>query len=101
MNSKSLFVLATLAFAGTAAMANEITMVNDKFISMKTRAEVKAEVLQARAAGVLKMAAEGQEQVDLPSARATATATALTRVQVRSQVLRSPRVPAGELLPAA
>ena len=100
MNTKSLFVLATLAFAGTAAMADDITMVNDKFISTKTRAEVKAEVLKARAAGVLQFSTEMQAQVDVPSTPATATATAVTREQVRSQTLRSPPVQAGELFSA-
>ena len=107
MNTQSLIVLATLAFAGTAAMADDITMVNDKFISTKTRAEVKAEVLKARAAGVLQFSTEMQAQVDvpfMPSMPATATATAVTREQVRSQVraqtLRSPPVQAGELFSA-
>ena len=104
MNTKSLFVLATLAFAGTAAMADDITMVNDKFISTKTRAEVMAEVLKARAAGVLQFSTETQAQVAVPSTPATATATAVTREQVRSQVrlqtLRSPSVQAGELFSA-
>ena len=101
MNTKSLFVLATLAFAGTAAMADDITLVNDKFISTKTRAEVMAEVLKARAAGVLQFSTEMQAQVDVPSTPATATATAVTREQVRSQdrsqTQRSPRPQAGEL----
>lgn len=102
MNTKSFFILATLAFAGTAAMADDITVANDKFISTKTRAEVTAEVLKARAAGVLQFSTELQAQVDVPPARASATATAhsLTREQVRSQVLRSPRVQAGEVTPA-
>ena len=100
MNTKSLFVLATLAFAGTAAMADDITMVNDKFISTKTRAEVMAEVLKARAAGVLQFSTETQAQVAVPSTPATATATAVTREQVRSQTLRSPRPQDGELFSA-
>ena len=58
MNTQSLIVLATLAFTGTAAMADDITMANDKFISTKTRAEVKAEVLKAHAAGVLQFSTE-------------------------------------------
>ena len=106
MNIQSLVVLATLAFAGTAAMADDITMVNDKFISTKTRAEVKSEVLKARAAGVLQFSTEMQAQVDVPSTSATATATAsaVTREQVRSQVrsqtLRNQPVQAGELFSA-
>ena len=104
MNTQSLIVLATLAFAGTAAMADDITMVNDKFISTKTRAEVMAEVVKARAAGVLQFSTEMQAQVDVPFMPATATSTAVTREQVRSQVraqtLRSPPVQAGELFSA-
>ena len=98
MNTQSLIVLATLAFAGTAAMADDITMVNDKFISTKTRAEVMAEVLKARDAGVVQFSTEMQAQVGVPST--PATATAVTREQVRSQTLRSPRPQAGELFSA-
>ena len=55
MNTKSLIALvalATLSLAGTSAMASEITIVHDTFTSTKSRAEVNAEVLKARAAGV-------------------------------------------------
>ena len=99
MNTKSLIALATLAFAGTAAMADDITIVNDTFTN--TRAEVKAEVLRARAAGVQQFSTELQAYVHAPMQAAPAFAPTLTREQVRAQLLKSPRAQVGELYPAA
>ncbi len=101
MNTKSLIALATLAFAGTAAMAGEITMVNDTFTSTKTRAEVKAEVLKARAAGVLQFSTEIQSHVDAPLQTAPAMTSTLTREQVRAQLFKGPRAQAFEVSPGA
>ena len=97
MNTKSLIALATLTFAGTAAMAGEVTIVNDTFTSTKTRAEVRAEVLQARAAGVLQFSTEMQSHVDSQAAAAPAMASTLTRDQVRAQLFQGPRVQASEM----
>ncbi len=97
MNTKSLIALATLTFAGTAAMAGEATIVNDTFTSTKTRAEVRAEVLQARAAGVLQFSTEMQSHVDSQAAAAPAMASTLTRDQVRAQLFQGPRVQASEM----
>lgn len=104
MNTKSLTILATLAalsLTGTAAMADDITIVKDTFTPTKTRAEVKAEVLKARAAGVLQFVTEMQSQVDSVAPASPTTASTLTREQVRAQLLKSPRVQVGELYPAA
>jgi len=98
MNTKQLIGFATLALAGTAVMADDITIVADNFVATKSRAEVKAEVLQARAAGVLQFATERDVQVRptrpvMPSG--------LTREEVRAELLKSPRVPMGAYNPAA
>ena len=100
MNIKSLIALATLttlSLAGTAAMAGEVTIVNDTFTSTKTRAEVRAEVLQARAAGVLQFSTEMQSHVDSLALAAPAFAPTLTREQVRAQLFQGPRVQASEM----
>lgn len=100
MNTRSFIALATLAalsLTGTAALADDITIVMDTFTPTKTRAEVKAEVLKARAAGVLQFATEMQAQVDSVAPASPATASTLTRDQVRAQLLKSPRVSVGEL----
>ena len=101
MNTKSFIALATLSLAGTAAMAGELIIVKDTFTPTKSRAEVKAEVLKARAAGVLQFVTELQSHVDSVAPATAATASALTREQVRAQLLKSPRPQAGELYPAA
>jgi uncharacterized protein YqiB (DUF1249 family) len=88
MNAKHLFAFATLAFAGTAAMADDITIVNDTFHSQLSRAEVQAQVLQARAAGVLQFTSEFDSLVQAAQPMAKST---LTRDAVRAEVLKSPR----------
>ena len=100
MNTQSLIALATLvtlSLAGTTAMADGITVVNDTFTSTKTRAEVKAEVLQARAAGVLQFSTEMLSHGDAPMRSAPAMASTLTREQVRAQLRKSPRGQAPEV----
>jgi Domain of unknown function (DUF4148) len=88
MNAKHLFAFAALAFAGTAAMADDITIVNDSFHSQLTRAEVRAQVLEARAAGVLQFTSEFDSQVQAAQPMAKSM---LTREAVRAQVLNAPR----------
>ena len=100
MNTQSLIALATLvtlSLAGTTAMADGITVVNDTFTSTKTRAEVKAEVLQARAAGVLQFSSEMLSHGDTPMQAAPAMASTLTREQVRAQLRKGPRGQASEV----
>ena len=77
------------------------SVVKDTFTPTKSRAEVKAEVLKARAAGVLQFVTELQSQVHSVAPATAATASALTREQVRAQLLKSPRPQAGELYPTA
>jgi len=53
MNTKSLIAIAALAIvASTAARADEITIDNTPFQSVRTRAEVQAELAQFNQAGV-------------------------------------------------
>jgi len=85
MNVKQLIALSALAFAGTAAMADDITIANDSFVAQKSRAEVRAEVVQARAAGTLQAAGEVDTGVS------TATASTLTREQVRAELRNVPK----------
>jgi hypothetical protein len=85
MNAKQLITIATLAFAGSAAMADDITIVKDDFVAQKSRAEVRAEVLEARAAGVVFAASEADV-----GAPVLATST-LTRDQVRAELRNAPK----------
>ncbi len=98
MFAKQTLIAATLAFAGTAAMADDITIANDSFVATKSRAEVRAEVVQARAAGVLQFSSEFESMVQ-PEVRQPAST--LTREAVRAEVLKSPRVRVLAYNPAA
>lgn len=77
----ALAAFATLAAAGTAARADDITMADESFMSTKSRAEVRAEVLQARAAGVLLVS-----EIDLSPTMMTKKDSVVTRDQVRAEV---------------
>jgi hypothetical protein len=78
----ALAAFATLAAAGTAARADDITIADETFMSTKTRAEVRAEVLQARAVGATLVS-----EVDLsPTMPVPAAGHGLSREQVRAQV---------------
>ena len=63
--TQQLIALFALSLAGSAAMADDITTDNQAFVAQKTRAEVKAEVLQAQAAGTLRI---GEGEVATPVA---------------------------------
>jgi hypothetical protein len=78
----ALAAFATLAAAGTAARADDITIVDESFMSSKTRAEVCDEVLQARAAGVIDFVSE----VDLSPTMAAKKVSAVSRAEVRAEV---------------
>ena len=77
----ALAAFATFAAAGTAARADDITIANESFMSTKTRAEVRAEVLKARADGVLFVS-----EVDTSSTMAAKQGSTLSRAQVRAEV---------------
>ena len=53
MNVKQALALSILAFAGSAALADDPTLVNDTFMSTKDRAAVRSEVLTAGVEGRL------------------------------------------------
>jgi hypothetical protein len=77
----ALAAFASLAFAGTAARADDITMADNSFMSSKTRAEVQAEVLRARAEGAVFAS-----EVDLSPTMPTKVGSAVSREQVRAEV---------------
>ena len=85
MNTR-LIALSALVFAAGSAFADDITIANDHFSTQKTRAEVRAEVLQARAAGQLQFANEAT--VGTPAVAASST---VTRDQVRAELRNAPK----------
>lgn len=95
MNVKQLITLSALVFAGSAAMADDITVVKDSFVAQKSRAEVRTEVLQARASGTLVQASEADV------AAPVLTQSVLTRDQVRAEVRNQPKAAPGSFNPAA
>ena len=97
MNMQKLLAAVTLALAGSAALAGELTVVNDNFAPMRSRADVKAEVLRARAAGITQFATE----FDAVATPAAASKSTLSREQVRAQLRQAPRAHAGDINPAA
>lgn len=72
------------ATAGGAAHADDITMDTTPFMSQKSRAEVQAEVLKARAAGDV-----GVTEIDLTPTMAVRVMPVLSRDSVRLQTERS------------
>ena len=92
MNTKTLIaaLVAVSAFAGSTAMAQEVSVDNTPFHVTRTRAEVQAEVLKARAAGVLQFSTELDSQVTPAMAAPVST---LTRAEVRAEVLKTARSP--------
>ena len=88
MNTKTLIAFAAFAFAGTGAMAQEAAVDTTPFHATRTRAEVRAEVLQARAAGVQQFSTEFDSYVRPMLAAAP---SALTREEVRAELRKTPR----------
>lgn len=86
MNVKQLITLSALALVGTAALADDPTIVNNDFKSTLTRAEVRAELAKARADG--SMAIVGEMGYIAP---VTTSASTLTREQVRAEAIASMR----------
>ena len=99
MQVKQLIALSALALAGTAVLADDITPEPAPFVSTRTRAELKAEVLQARARG--ELLAAGEEE----SGATTPVRSTLARATVKAEVLQARAngelIPAGEQLAVA
>ncbi len=95
MNAKQLFAASFIALAASAAMADDITVDTTAFVSQKSRADVIAEVQQARAQGTLLLAGEA---LPLPviTAKSDLTREAV-RAQVRAANARHELLPAGEV----
>ena len=84
ITTRSLVALFVAAASG-AAMAEDITIVKDDFVPMTSREAVRAEVLQARAAGLLKL---DNEAASMAFGAATGPSTT-TREAVRAQARQS------------
>jgi hypothetical protein len=59
---RKLLIVASLSVVAGHALASEATVFDDHFIAQKTRAEVKAEVLQARDHGTLDRSGEATRE---------------------------------------
>jgi hypothetical protein len=98
MVRKQLIALVVLPLAGTAALADDITIDNTPFTSQKSRAEVQAEVqaevLAAKADSTLRF-----NDIDGHYAAAPQR-SALTRDAVRAQVTPQVRAALRTLYPA-
>jgi hypothetical protein len=77
----TLATFAALAFAGTSARADDITMAGESFMSGKSRVEVRAEVLKARADGAVFAT-----EIDLSPTTPAMKGSAVSREQVRAEV---------------
>ena len=81
-------IAALLAVAGSAAMADDPTVVTDTFTPATTRAEVNAEVLQARHNGQITTVTEIGGQINQVQRAPKST---LTRAEVRRQAIQAER----------
>jgi hypothetical protein len=94
MNTQSLIARAAFAavvaaaFASTAASAQEVGVDTTPFQATTTRAEVRAEVLRARAAGLLPAGTEVDARVQPVL---SAAPSMLTREQVRAEARATAR----------
>ena len=95
MNAKQLFAATFITLAGSAAMADDIGLDTTRFVSQKTRAEVRAEVAQAAAQGTLMV--WGDAVPSLPVSTASLVQRAEVRAQVRAANARRELLPAGEV----
>ena len=77
----ALAAFAALATAGTAARADDITIANEPFVPTKTRAEVHAETIKAKADGVVFAS-----EIDLAPTMTPSRTSTLSRDQVRAEV---------------
>lgn len=93
MNAKQLISTALIAFAGTAALADDITIDTTPSLSTRSRAEVKAEVLQARAQGLLQTSGDFSP---VQAVASVSTSREAVRSEVRAANARHELMPAGE-----
>lgn len=104
MNTRILAAALSLAFAGTA-FASEATVDTSAFVSTKSRAEVHAELIQARAAGLLQVNEADFVAVasnrDAPAGKTRAEVIAETRAAAANGELKALNAEAASYLPAA
>jgi hypothetical protein len=99
MNTRTLIAALSIAFAGSA-FAQEATIDTTPFVSSKSRAEVLAELAQARAAGQLQVSEA--DYVRVPSITAGKTRDAViaeTRAAAASGQLKALNAEAASYLP--
>jgi hypothetical protein len=96
MNAKQLISMTLIAFAGTAALADDITIDTTPSLSTKTRAEVKAEVLQARAQGLLQTSGDLSPVPAVAAVAPSTTSREAVRSEVRAANAKHELMPAGE-----
>ncbi|MBL8328682.1 MAG: DUF4148 domain-containing protein [Rubrivivax sp.] len=99
MNTRTLIAALMMSVAGSA-FASEATLDNSSFVSTKTRAEVLAEVVQARDAGQLLVSEA--DYVRVPQFRIVKTRAAViaeTREALASGELKALNVEAQSYLP--
>ena len=82
MNAKTFIASAILALTATSGFATEATQFNPE-ASTLTRAEVRAELVRASAAGELD--AQGETYGSITPVDATAMASTRTRAEVRAE----------------
>lgn len=92
-----LLTASMLTIASSAVMAQEIIVVPDTFKPMKSRAEVRAEVIAARTAGQLPRYDESASAMG----QFPATPSTTSRDAVRAELRNAPRTPVMIYNPAA
>ena len=88
MKTASIIAFTVLAFAGSAAMAQEVGVDTATFAATKTRAEVRADVLKSRTRTPSLVSTE--VGADGP-ATAKGNASTITREQVQAELRKAPR----------
>ncbi len=97
MNAKRIFAASFIAFAATAALADDITIDHTPFVPTLTRAQVEAQVAQARAHGEsLDRGDAYQANRELPSKSTLSRAT--VRAETIAAMARGELAHAGELM---
>ena len=99
MNAKQVTIVSLIAvasaFASVAAQADDVTIDSAPFASTKSRAQVQAEVLQARAQGTLFAAGEF---TPMTTVAASTTTREAVRSEVRAANAKHELLPAGEVV---
>lgn len=96
---KAILTAVALTIASVGAFAQEATTFDDRFVSQKTRAEVRAEVMSALAGGEMIRSGEASYVASAPSQPSTRT-RAEVRAEVMAALSRGDALRYGEAPPA-